>query len=1029
MTDGDDATFPAGTDTNAETATAVAEPETPRLGEIADADAAGAPPDETAEGTETAEQDEERPPASPFRVTVAAMLGSAAAAWMIAGPFASVLSTAVALLSVALAGGLVLASYQQKRPTPLQLAVLPVTLLAAAGLIAAAGADPGNMLALVMESLRAGGLADPPVPFDPGWRVLVVAICAWLTVTAATTAVVFDRPRIAVLVPGGVALAALVIQPPGQELVAVIVALVFAVGGLAVGYGADLARDGVTGGTFEFRRMLRAGGLSVSLIVAMLLLGQVGFLTPEPTTSQVVPSKRPEIPPPQADRVLFTVDTKDELIPWRIGVLDVYADNAWMTPPFDSSRLADLTAAGGDVAKAVTDDLDEPGAVVTSDKTFTATFTLEDVEGRVVPLAAGVTKVAGDLPALEFDPRTQTLVVDGRQPAGTSYTITAAVPPNGKELVAAGKRTQVDEDSPLAQYVTTPPPGPVVKSILAEARGEKSPYLRLQHVRTALFKSVIAAGEGRPVDVPPAMVDQMLQGAEASPYAIVAAEVLLARWAGFPARIGYGYFGGEEGQKGVTEIRPKHGAMWLEAYFEGLGWVPIVGRPEQAASSLDNQNDDQSLTPSDNIAAQLFIPTANSTLAPLYELVRYWLIRILPLVLGVVVLLGGYPAPIKVVRRWWRRRWADKRGPKARIAVAYTDLRDTANDLNIGHPTLTPIEFLDAIEPDAEHRELAWIATRAFWGDMRRDTNDDDALAAEDIVRSLRKRLTGGQTYIARVLGAISRVSLKQPYDPELPNLWRSRHQHAPALTPAIGRARALGSHVRALIDHVRRAAERMRRLLDRTRRRLPAWLAALIPRRVPRLRLRFILPLTTVALVAAAIAVTGGVQRVDLTMPATFEVPSVPDEIDGYRFERYDPAQQAYQAVGPASLLAGGTFYGIRHEGVIVGSLQESAFKPGPRSRGEELRSGLLESLLMNPEDMVRLGGEKVYVFDVPEQTQYLWIAPDLSTFQLLVATRDLDQGDLLFTALLATQRGEKVTDLQPPDDTPPPDPRRGIR
>jgi hypothetical protein len=303
---------------------------------------------------------------------------------------------------------------------------------------------------------------------------------------------------------------------------------------------------------------------------------------------------------------------------------------------------------------------------------------------------------------------------------------------------------------------------------------EDSAFGQLQVVRETFYQKVIAAGRGNPVDVGPDRVEQLLQGTEASPYEIVAAEVLLARWVGVPARIGYGYYGGDARQAGRTEVRPKHGAVWLEAYFEGYGWTPLVGRPPRARASVSEQqkNNDPSVRPTDEIAAQVYVPTLTETISPVFVLVRYWAARVVPLVLGLVLLLGGYPLTFKVVRRSKRRRWADRRGPRARIAVAYAEMRDAANDLNIGHPTLTPIEFLDAVEPDAEHRELAWLVTRTMWGDLQRGATDADADAAEETARAFRKRLIGGQPFTARWLAAVSRVSLRQPFDTAMPNVW-----------------------------------------------------------------------------------------------------------------------------------------------------------------------------------------------------------------------------------------------------------------
>ena len=88
--------------------------------------------------------------------------------------------------------------------------------------------------------------------------------------------------------------------------------------------------------------------------------------------------------------------------------------------------------------------------------------------------------------------------------------------------------------------------------------------------------------------VPPSKVADLLFGSkEGSPYEIVASEALLARWAGWPARIGFG-FDGFNDEGGKKTIRPKNGSNWLEIDVQGSGWVPIIGVPPKAKSSLDN---------------------------------------------------------------------------------------------------------------------------------------------------------------------------------------------------------------------------------------------------------------------------------------------------------------------------------------------------------------------------------------------------------------------------------------------------------
>src|SRR5581483_4618979 len=111
------------------------------------------------------------------------------------------------------------------------------------------------------------------------------------------------------------------------------------------------------------------------------------------------------------------------------------------------------------------------------------------------------------------------------------------------------------------------------------------------------------------VDVPPARVGEMLAGGSATPYEITAAEALLARWAGLPSRIGYGFYGGDPIDGGGFAIHPVHAATWLEVDFAGLGWTPLIGVPLHAVGSLsqDRKNASQSTQPTDQVSLVVYV--------------------------------------------------------------------------------------------------------------------------------------------------------------------------------------------------------------------------------------------------------------------------------------------------------------------------------------------------------------------------------------------------------------------------------------
>jgi hypothetical protein len=290
-------------------------------------------------------------------------------------------------------------------------------------------------------------------------------------------------------------------------------------------------------------------------------------------------------------------------------------------------------------------------------------------------------------------------------------------------------------------------------------------------MRQTLLKTVTGTGAGTPVPVPPSRVQDMLAGSKkGTPFEIVAAQALLARWAGVPARIGYGFDGGDPGPGGTLQVRPKHGALFLEVFFKDYGWLPVIGNPLRAQENLSNQlqQQNQNVQTSQNVAVRIFLPVLTEQSTPFFQRARTFVFRLLPIIAFLLLVYYLWPLPYKALRRARRRTWAAERGPAARIALAYAEWRDQAADFGYRHYTDTPLMFLERVVPDEEHSELAWLVTRSLWGDMRGKVTEDDALAAEELSRSLRRRLGQAQPSTLRFVAALSRLSIRHPYAPGL---------------------------------------------------------------------------------------------------------------------------------------------------------------------------------------------------------------------------------------------------------------------
>ena len=695
------------------------------------------------------------------RTLGAAALTSAAAGAMAGGVFGSVtariLAAGFALFGV---GWAALTLRARRRAVILQALVLPMAIFIGAVTLIPGSSDPGQMGELVREAVSAGRLLRPPAPFDPGWRPILVVLFTMLGFASAWVATGLRRPKIGLALPLPILGLTAISQPAEGEFIAGLLAFVPLLGALALLFGGGRGSVTELSSQFEVKRAIR-GVIFLALVVgAVVLLNRSDALFPQPVYN---PAEKPRKPKPiplgqVRDRVLFEIE--GELTgPWRTGALDVYDGSAWRLPPFDTTRFEPLPS-DGQIDPSRTGDV-------------SVTFTIRDLGNTAtLPGVATPTQITNiSTPEeidLVFDPRTDLFrLPTGRIPAGLVYELSLPAYPDADQLRGAVAPSDVNPD-----HTFVPDPPPQVAGLIDQAPSD--PWDRLDFLRGRLNDVVIAAGAGVPTDVPVSKVEDLLFGSnEGSPFEIVASEALLARWAGVPSRIGFGFDGLLE-EDGKQVVRPKLASNWLEVYFEGYGWVPIIGAPKQAKATLDtdpNARFDPTIEPSDDIAVEVFIPIELENIRLLYERIRDRILQALPWLLGVMALYLSLPALRRAWRRRKRRGWAEAIDPRAQVAVEYTEFRDQATDLGVGDPLLTPLEYLDVVAEDAEHEEFAWLVSRAMYGDLRKTVSASDAEAAREMSASLRRRMFRAQPFQTRVLAVLSRASLKEPYTLEVPSV------------------------------------------------------------------------------------------------------------------------------------------------------------------------------------------------------------------------------------------------------------------
>jgi hypothetical protein len=669
--------------------------------------------------------------------------------------FARGLGGAAAIAGAALA---VAAQRSSRRSSLLAAFPLVAVVIALVSLVGAPG-GPASVVSLVRAAVRSGSLLTPPIPFDPGWRFVVVLMMLLLGFAGAWIGTALGKPRIGLALCLPVIGLTAITQPSNGKLLAGAVPIALIIAALALLFGGDLRAARELGRSFELKRALRALVIGIPLLVAVIALNSADFLFPKPVYNPVSTAQKPRLVSSSTDDVLFEVHTKTKFTgPWRTGVLDVYKSNAWLLPPQDNSRLANIS--GGKRLP------EEPGRP----ETGAVTLILHNLgDTPILPTLAGTESIQTKLSNLYVDTRTDVVrISNGRLPSGLSYTM--QVPPyaNDADLQAATPATGLD----LAQQLQAPAAPPAVAALLAKAPTTGA-FARMEYVEHALLDHITAKGAGVPVNVSPADVQDMLAGSRVgSPFQIVAAEALIARWAGVPSRIGFGYDGVNKEQTGIISVRPHNAADWLEVNFNGFGWLPLVAKPKQAQQDLTHTpKQHQQILANGEIAVQVFVPYRLVTAKQLYQIVRYYLAVTAPIVLLLFAAYLGWPTVARARRRAKRRRWAAGHGPPYQIAVEYAELRDLATDLNVGDLISTPLEYFFQVAHDGEHEELAWLTVRAIYGDLNEVVGPDDVAAAEELSRSVRRRLLKAQPLQTQFLARVSRASLRTPYEPAMPNV------------------------------------------------------------------------------------------------------------------------------------------------------------------------------------------------------------------------------------------------------------------
>lgn len=709
------------------------------------------------------------------------LLGTAV---MVGGVFNGISPRFIAALGAALGMGLALVARRARRPLLGNLLIVVGIFLIGLVLIGISGiGNIANARSLTQEAASSGDVLRPPVDFSPGWYAIVGWLMGTVGFVTGWIAIVVRRHSLALLVPLPFAAIAGISVPEASQVPSGIAVLVL----FAIGLGLMSSLSSFEGSqrpplSYEIRKTAKALPVIGLITVALVALAQTSFLFPTPKINPAEQPQKPKTVPLQEveDRVLFEVTDPsggDPVSgPFRLGTLDVYDGTDWRLPAFSENELKDVPSNGH-----VDDEL-------FGTRDTQARFRVQGLGGTVLPGLPNTVGINAQGPQLAYDARSGNIrVASGQVKVGLTYEVAAAARFTEDELRTASGSVPKQ----VKRFTEIPSPPPAVQSLLDEAISTyDNGFDRFNFLRNHVLDNVTATGLGTPVSITPARAQEILGSTlEATPFEIVALQAMLARWVGLPSRIGYGFdCGGTrcELNNKALEVRPRNGAAFPEVYFPGFKWVPVIGLPKKAKPTVGTdpslQNVDPNILPSDDIAVKIMLPTLVPPPSTLAKQLQVDLLIALVLALLAGAAYVATPAVRKALLRSRRRTAARASGPRARVALAYAEWRDEATDYGYRYPTDTPLMFLERFIDDPEHTELAWLTTRALWGDLRDDCDDDVAAAAEELARALRRRLAQAQPATLRFVAAVSRLSLKDPFAPDTDLTGRPAE---PASTPA----------------------------------------------------------------------------------------------------------------------------------------------------------------------------------------------------------------------------------------------------
>jgi transglutaminase-like putative cysteine protease len=451
----------------------------------------------------------------------------------------------------------------------------------------------------------------------------------------------------------------------------------------------------------------------------------------------------------------------------RQVVLDQFDASGWRQGDTGRGQPLDSTQFASD-----------PGTDQPNFAGYSATVTIDNLDDVEAPIFQSPTHIDGLSKKWSWSGQ-DAVLVGSRIKRGDRYTERVAEPrPTVSQLEEAKEPTNLSALGHWLQFPANMPPRVValVKRLVAKS---DSPYSAARAIFDYFrpsngFSYSLSTKAG---DSGSDLEDFLLVGKAGFCQQYAASMAIMLRMAHVPSRVVIGYTHAKPDRNGSFTITTSDAHAWVEAYFDGLGWVPFDPTPlvgidaGRAATvpwaphpslSVPNASGPASSSSANNTAAQKKDQTlgagAKAGQSGSGTSIPLWGVALLVSIGALVFAIVLFPA---LVRRWRRRGRlrAAARGPDP----LWQELADTAVDLGyVWSPMRSPRQVVSwlrregGLSDDARDslRSLATAVEVSRYAAPGHDSGDTVTMVDDlrQVERSLREQRSGWERTRARLL-------------------------------------------------------------------------------------------------------------------------------------------------------------------------------------------------------------------------------------------------------------------------------------